>query len=343
MRRDITINALFYNLSTSEVEDLTGNGLDDLKNRIIRTPLPAYQTFLDDPLRVLRVIRFATRFAFDFAPGLLEAANNDDIKLAFITKISRERVGVEMEKMLKGNDAHRAISMISNIGFYSLVFSPPEETPVNDQDAVACSNALKDLLENPAHIPWISDITQNDKKHVYLACAISPYRTFTYTIKQRIHPVSKAIVLHALKLSNIDADTTHALLDSFDEITRIMDSNESRVEYGLLLRKIGLRPLLGKWKLAFIVALSIQISKHPSEKMQLIEKYTLFMQKVHAMGLDDAYSLKPLMDGKQIAAALGIKPGPQIGSYLDGLIKWQLENPTKTIADAEVWIKSVYG
>ena len=79
LRRDITINSLFFNLDTMEVEDFTGKGLDDLKNGIIRTPLPAYQTFLDDPLRVLRVIRFATRFGYSVDPKTLDAAYSDKI------------------------------------------------------------------------------------------------------------------------------------------------------------------------------------------------------------------------------------------------------------------------
>lgn len=60
-RRDLTINALFYNLRTGEVEDLTGRGLDDLEARLVATPLPATVTLLDDPLRLLRAVRFATR------------------------------------------------------------------------------------------------------------------------------------------------------------------------------------------------------------------------------------------------------------------------------------------
>jgi tRNA nucleotidyltransferase (CCA-adding enzyme) len=61
-RRDLTINSMFYNINTQEIEDFTGKGLDDLKNGTIRTPLEPFQTFIDDPLRVLRTIRFANRF-----------------------------------------------------------------------------------------------------------------------------------------------------------------------------------------------------------------------------------------------------------------------------------------
>ncbi|XP_016185515.1 CCA tRNA nucleotidyltransferase, mitochondrial isoform X2 [Arachis ipaensis] len=57
-RRDLTINSLFYNIHTDSVEDFTKRGISDLKSGRIVTPLPPKATFLDDPLRVLRAIRF---------------------------------------------------------------------------------------------------------------------------------------------------------------------------------------------------------------------------------------------------------------------------------------------
>jgi tRNA nucleotidyltransferase/poly(A) polymerase len=56
-RRDLTINSLFYNIRTGLVEDYSGLGLDDIRGGVIRTPLQALTTLLDDPLRVLRAIR----------------------------------------------------------------------------------------------------------------------------------------------------------------------------------------------------------------------------------------------------------------------------------------------
>jgi len=55
---------LFYNLNENKIEDFTEKGIHDLENGICRTPLNPFQTFKDDPLRVLRTIRFATRFNF---------------------------------------------------------------------------------------------------------------------------------------------------------------------------------------------------------------------------------------------------------------------------------------
>lgn len=103
MRRDATVNALFYNLNTSKVEDFTGRGLKDMKLKLIKTPLAPFETFRDDPLRVLRCIRFASRLGFEIAQEDQSSMADDRIKLALRQKISRERVGVEITKMMQGS------------------------------------------------------------------------------------------------------------------------------------------------------------------------------------------------------------------------------------------------
>ncbi len=80
-RRDLTINSLFYNIHSKEVEDHTGLGLDDLAHKVARTPLPPKQTFYDDPLRVLRCIRFAGRFDLSIADNVREAMQDSEIKV----------------------------------------------------------------------------------------------------------------------------------------------------------------------------------------------------------------------------------------------------------------------
>ncbi|KAK9804964.1 hypothetical protein WJX73_004680 [Symbiochloris irregularis] len=81
LRRDFTINSLFYNITTNEVEDWTGRGQEDLQSGLIRTPLPASETFMDDPLRVLRAVRFAARFGFTLDEELQAAAASPQLLL----------------------------------------------------------------------------------------------------------------------------------------------------------------------------------------------------------------------------------------------------------------------
>lgn len=108
-RRDLTINALFYNVHTRRVEDLTGRGLSDLRERRIRTPLEPQRTFLDDPLRVLRCVRFAARLGYLLDDAILACMRDgagDEVRAALRTKVSRERVGIEVDKMLYGALPH---------------------------------------------------------------------------------------------------------------------------------------------------------------------------------------------------------------------------------------------
>ncbi|OQR84231.1 tRNA nucleotidyltransferase [Achlya hypogyna] len=141
LRRDITINALFYNLSTRKIEDFTGQGLADLAAKCVRTPLPPLATFLDDPLRVLRAVRFACHYGFSLDAALLEAARDPRVQDALAKKVSRERVGIEVRKMLAGGAPQRAVAVLSELRLWPIVLprlTPPGPAAV---DAVAFAQA----------------------------------------------------------------------------------------------------------------------------------------------------------------------------------------------------------
>lgn len=96
-RRDLTINALYYNISDEKLYDFNKKGYEDIKNKIIRTPSDPDTVFTDDPLRILRVIRFATRFGWEIEKntwlGMIKNAHRIDI-------ISKERISDEISKIL---------------------------------------------------------------------------------------------------------------------------------------------------------------------------------------------------------------------------------------------------
>eukprot|EP00752_Nemacystus_decipiens_P004071 g3726.t1 len=128
LRRDFTLNALFYNVNNGKIEDKTGRGVDDLRDGIIRTPLSPMITFRDDPLRVLRAVRFAARFGFTLHEDLCAAAKNDEIQAALRTKVSPERVGAELSGMISGKMAQPALalSILQELGLSRAVYAPPE-------------------------------------------------------------------------------------------------------------------------------------------------------------------------------------------------------------------------
>lgn len=106
MRRDLTLNSLFYNINTGQIEDLTGKGLDDLKAQVCRTPLEPLKTFMDDPLRVLRSVRFAHRFNLSIPEEIYEAARDPGVRDAFEHKITSERITKEMDKIFSNREPH---------------------------------------------------------------------------------------------------------------------------------------------------------------------------------------------------------------------------------------------
>jgi tRNA nucleotidyltransferase/poly(A) polymerase len=134
LRRDATINAMFYNITTGKLEDYTGSGLSDMENKIIRTPLEAYTTFKDDPLRVLRLIRFASRLGYSIDEDTKKYMSNEDIRKFFLAKITKERVWIEFEKMLKGPDPRMALSLIDELDLYRTIFLDPTKPGLYEAD-----------------------------------------------------------------------------------------------------------------------------------------------------------------------------------------------------------------
>jgi tRNA nucleotidyltransferase/poly(A) polymerase len=125
IRRDFTLNAMAVD-EDGNLIDLF-NGKADLKAGILRTPLPAEQTMMDDPLRFLRALRFRITKGFDIHPDILKAMKQPDIKAKLRQTVSAERIREEVFKMMK-HDTVKTLRMLHHIdddfipGFISLVF-----------------------------------------------------------------------------------------------------------------------------------------------------------------------------------------------------------------------------
>lgn len=136
MRRDFTINALFYDIKSHRVEDLTGRGLDDLQRGLLRTPLPPLKTFHDDPLRILRAARFAGRFGYALDPAIAAAAADPEVQCHLASKVSRERYGIEVKKMLSVADPRKAahsFQLLCDWKLRPLIFQLPAGAQLDPQ------------------------------------------------------------------------------------------------------------------------------------------------------------------------------------------------------------------
>ena len=112
-RRDLTINSLYQNVTTGELLDMTGRGVDDIRNHCIRTPMAPNDTYSDDPIRILRTLRFAVRYGWHIPDDLWEAmkANAGRMKI-----VRRPRVATEFEKMMESNNPVKLLRMMKDIG-----------------------------------------------------------------------------------------------------------------------------------------------------------------------------------------------------------------------------------
>lgn len=229
LRRDATLNALFYNLNKNEVEDFTGRGIEDLKDGILRTPLQPFQTFMDDPLRVLRLIRFASRFNFTIDPEALLAMKDANIKTALIHKISRERVGVETDKTLTSNNPSYGLRLINHVGLSNSIYNPGTL-----RDTIAELNP--DIFEQVDHLDL--------KVNLRIDAATQHLQSFVNSIKSSSEaPLLKSIYESIL----LDRSATRALwlcliLEPYSEISvRLNPRKQSFTHYPEVILKESLR------------------------------------------------------------------------------------------------------
>ena len=121
LRRDFTINAMAISLNKDDFGSLIDpfDGINDLKNKIIRTPLAPGQTFSDDPLRMMRAIRFATQLGFSIEPATFEGIKEH---VSRIKIISQERITDELNKIILSPKPSIGFDLLYTSGLLKYIF-----------------------------------------------------------------------------------------------------------------------------------------------------------------------------------------------------------------------------
>ncbi len=326
LRRDATINALFYNIHTDQVEDFTGRGLEDMKNKIMRTPLDPYQTFRDDPLRVLRLIRFAARFDYNIDPAAQTAMKSPEIHQALKLKISRERVRIEIIKALEGPRPAKALLYIHNLGLFSSCFADPADSNP--------PSPPPNLL--PQTYSHLSEILANDLLshglQLHQDSASLPWLLAAYTPWASAKPEDAArAIKEGLKATVREAKLLTSAISNRPAISALVshvakpDTPTTRSTIGMSLRRWG--PF---WGHQVLFALLVELQTNSSSTTPL-HHYEAFLQHLQAIGLDGTKALdeKHLIDGRRIKALLdrGAKGGPANKFAADLVMEWQFDHP----------------
>ncbi|KAF2855575.1 tRNA nucleotidyltransferas-like protein [Plenodomus tracheiphilus IPT5] len=349
MRRDATVNAMFYNLHTCQVEDFTKLGHEDMAAGIIRTPLEPYQTFRDDPLRVLRLIRFASRLHYTIEPETAKAMGNPEIQDVLKIKISRERVGIELEKMLKGPRPRMALDLIDRFGLYRTVFTDPtRDLPCEPETAYfqPAYDFVQSLISGSDDVPPnIPDnlLRNEDEKYLAWVCSTVMPWVDAPTVPhpkpaQRPFFAAYLVAREGFKAPNKVCDVIAASLSNSEEIRnhvaqcakglRRPDTIDSHNDFtardtlGMVIRRWG-----PTWRTQVLFNMLYEVVLNRTSKQDLLASYAVFIDQVLKHKVQDADTFKPLLKGTDLAKALNTKPGPWMKDALDIVMAWQLRNP----------------
>jgi len=375
LRRDATVNAMFYNLTTSSVEDFTRQGLRDLQARILRTPLEPFRTFEDDPLRVMRLIRFASRLGWEIDAVAKDAMRDERIQAALRRKITRERIGTEMEKALRGPDPYEALRLVDELGLYETVFCDPTSISSSETPGTAFDPELESW---PPTLLFLHDLPNtNQDLHALLLrvpeeefqawnlAALIPYRNAPAPIslepgrkppphlaamvaREGVKATNKICEVVAASVKN--AEEVEAVVEKFYERQRRPDKAVggedpgARDVLGLALRRWG-----GSWRSLVLWALLGEVAEEPGqsagmapsaqETSQSSKCSTLNCANPHpkiAIAKQYTTFLTHLLDGKALAKALDTPPGPWMKDALDVVMAYQLRNPGTATAEGAV-------
>ena len=357
-RRDITINCLFYNINNNCIEDFTQKGLNDLKNGIINTPKDAKISFNEDPLRCLRIIRFATRFRFKLSENILD---NLIITEEFKNILSIQRIEKEFSKMLENNCYYASIYLLYKYKYLEYIFDVEEYEKINNSiKSKALINAVMNIILIKSFVDKKNLFNEqkneiNNKQKLKIAnyaCLLTPYKNFEVLEKNKNVPLYKIICTKKLILPKTEINEISLIIEGETELKKIMSNkNEeifTRINMGLYLMKYKYSNIINIIKLSIcdeylnylnnnetiIEGYDINIINY------IIDKYKKVMGYIKTEKLENIENIKPLLDGKQIKQMFNIKNGKDIKKFIDILIKEQINNPNITREECITLIKS---
>lgn len=328
-RRDFTINAMAIQLNKAHFGELVDpfGGIEDLEDGIIRTPLDPDITFSDDPLRMMRCVRFATQLKFFIEDETFEALtrNADRLKI-----ISGERICDELNKIMKSAQPSRGFVDLQRSGLLNLIL--PELAAldiVETKNGRAHKNNFYhtlEVLDNVAKksdnlwLRWaalLHDIGKTRSKrwdpalgwtfhnHNFLGAKMVPeiFRRLKEPMDMKMKYVQKLVDLHMRPIVIADEVVTDSavrrlLNDAGDDIDDLMTLCEADIT-----------------------------SKNQVRKRQFLENFRMVREKIADLKERDYKRLlQPVIDGNEIMEMFHLKPCREVGALKQCLKDAVLDN-----------------
>ncbi|MGH9056166.1 MAG: CCA tRNA nucleotidyltransferase [Acidimicrobiales bacterium] len=318
-RRDFTVNAMALSLPGLELTD-PFDGVGDLAAGRLRTPLPARESFADDPLRMLRAARFIAGYGLAPEPDVVSAVSNMRSRLDIV---SDERVRDELDKLMVVGKPGDGLRFLVRTGLAE-EFLPELPALALEQDPV---HRHKDVL---AHTIAVVDATSPERLLRLSALfhdvgkpktrSFGPRGTVTFHHHEAVGARMTRDRMRSLRYSSDDIETVSRLVDLHLRFhTYRMGWTDSAVRR--YVRDAG--PLLGRLnELTRCDCTTRNVAKARSLSRRMDE----LEERIEALRQHEALdSIRPDLDGDAVMERLGIPPGPPVGEALAYLLELRLE------------------
>lgn len=338
-RRDLTINSLLKDLTSGEILDLTGKGINDLNNKIIRTPLDPNIIFKEDPLRMLRAIRFTVKYNWKLPLSMINAIKSN---AKMLSTISSERIQEELNKILLTNNPDKGIRLLQITGLSKYIM--PE------------LDYLIKLKQNDYHL-WDAN------KHTLMVLKNTPNNLIT-RLAALFHDIgksqAKSIIdneVHFYQHEDIGADIAKDIMTKLKYPNYIINSVYTIIKNHMRTKSFGknaelvsdkaLRKLqndLGDHLETTLDLIHADNISHGDDKWKhnLPNQIPSIRNRMKNLGGNFTKKLELPINGNDILKLLKLKPGPVVGNLLKDLTDEYLQNPKMTKTDAIKLITTIY-
>lgn len=373
-RRDLTINSLFYNINTGKVEDFTGKGYDDLLTMTLRTPLEPVKTFQDDPLRVLRILRFHSRYPNSkIDPAVIKAMADEEVQHQITRRLTSpeetagivpERTAEELRKLMLGAQPDAALRVMYQTGLLAKILNLPEEFHPLHMDQRSQHHDLNviehtlNVIKNVNNLSQEFDVTPQQRLYLNLSALfhdigkldprshkVKPDGSIGYSGHEGegsvAHEDSSAELWDqfatALKLSEKERTTVKDIVSGHMRPHAHFEDNIPSASDKTLRRYMRKNPM---WMMQYLHAMGDAMSKSSDPQPGADSPYRENLQRLQildpSVNMGGAAPRNDLLNGRRIIELVGANPRlGYIETVKERIREMQDENPELTPQEAE--------